>query len=236
MSPSLLSLSRPGLSSFGPKATRSGFGTGRDSAINTRSTDRSVTVRSAGEIVTSANLSTSRMTGRPTLGFGAGRRGGRSAKRAGMWGVIVVAATTRRVEGDSFSGDRLGSRRHDAWSWRQVQTAGNVITAPLLGAWGAMPDMHPRPLVSPQDGDCGRHEEDAPTDMNSERGTGLRVRRRRASPTPSFDGLEPRQRDEAAETFRRRRLAARRTRPAVAYWPRWAAGGTRPDVLAGMYL
>ena len=23
---------------------------------------------------------------------------------------------------------------------------------------GAMPDMHPRPLVSPQDGDCGRHE------------------------------------------------------------------------------
>ena len=209
MSPSLLSLSRPGLSSFGPKATRSGFGTGRDSAINTRSTDRSVTVRSAGEIVMSANLSTSRMTGRPTLGFGADRRDGRSAKRTGRWGVIVIAATTRRVDGDSFSGDRLGSRRHDAWSWRQVQMAGNVITAPLLGA---------------------------PTDVNSERGTGLRVRRRRASPTPSFDGLEPRQRDEAAEMFSRRRLAARRTRPAVAYWPRWAAGGTRPDVLAGMYL
>ena len=120
---------------FRPESHEIGIWDGTRLAINTRSTDRSVTVRSAGEIVTSANLSTSRMTGRPTLGFGAGRRGGRSAKRTGMWGVIVVAATTRRVDGDSFSGDRLGSRRHDAWSWRQVHTAGNVITAPLLGPY-----------------------------------------------------------------------------------------------------
>ena len=41
-----------GLSSFGPRASRSGLGTGRDSAINTRSTARSVPVRSAGERVT----------------------------------------------------------------------------------------------------------------------------------------------------------------------------------------
>ena len=153
-----------------------------------------------------------------------------------MWGVIVVAATTRRVDGDSFSGDRLGSRRHDAWSWRQVQTAGNVITAPLLGAWAQCLTCTPAHSYHHKTAIAAATNESAPTDMNSERGTGLRVRRRRASPTPSFDGLEPRQRDEAAETFRRRRLAVGRTRPAVAYWPRWAAGGTRPDVLAGMYL
>ena len=47
-----LSLSRPGLSSLGPRATRSGLGTGRASAINTRSTALSVPVRSAGVTLT----------------------------------------------------------------------------------------------------------------------------------------------------------------------------------------
>ncbi len=62
--PRSLSLSRLGLSSFGPRLTRSGFGRGRDSAINTRRTARSVPVRSAGMTPTKPNLSTSMVAGR----------------------------------------------------------------------------------------------------------------------------------------------------------------------------
>ena len=91
----------------------------------------------------------------------------------------------------------------------QIGEAGrrHVITAPLLGAWAQCLTCTPGHSYHHKTAIAAATNESAPTDMNSERRTGLRVRRRRASPTLSFDGLEPRQRDEAAETFRRRRLA-----------------------------
>jgi hypothetical protein len=65
-----------------------------------------------------------------------------------------------------------------------------------------MPDMHPAHSYHHKTAIAAATNESAPTDTNGERGTGLGVRRRRASPRPSFDGLEPRQRDEGADTFR----------------------------------